>query len=102
VAPTVRYLGIVGSAVGIGAALSTTLAGYVDHFGSIAFWSAAVAVGLGLVWLLSPRPPDSARVPTLSLGSARDEEGLRRPRCWYANSFAKTVFRCLYPRQGGR
>ena len=65
-------LGIVGSAVGIGAALSTTLAGYVmDHFGSsLAFWSlAAVAVGgLGLVWLLLPETrPDSARGPTLSL-----------------------------------
>ena len=64
-------LGIVGSAVGIGAALSTTLAGYVmDHFGSsLAFWSlAAVAVGgLGLVWLLLPETrPDSARAPTLS------------------------------------
>ncbi|MET0813733.1 MAG: MFS transporter, partial [Pseudoxanthomonas sp.] len=64
-------LGIVGSAVGIGAALSTTLAGYVmDHFGSsLAFWSlAAVAVGgLGLVWLLLPETrPDSAREPTLS------------------------------------
>ncbi len=60
-------LGIVGSAVGIGAALSTTLAGYMmDHFGSgVAFWSlAAVAVcGLGLVWLLLPETrPD----PTLS------------------------------------
>ena len=40
-------LGIVGSAVGIGAALSTTLAGYMmDRFGSsLAFWSlAGVAV----------------------------------------------------------
>jgi MFS family permease len=60
-------LGIVGSAVGIGAALSTTLAGYtIDHFGSsVAFWSlASVAVcGLGLVWLLLPETrPD----PTLS------------------------------------
>jgi MFS family permease len=64
-------LGIVGSAVGIGAALSTTLAGYIlDHFGSsLAFWSlAAVAVcGLGLVWLLLPETrPDSAEVPTVS------------------------------------
>ncbi len=62
-----RGLGIVGSAVGIGAALSTTLAGYtIDHFGSsVAFWSlASVAVcGLGLVWLLLPETrPD----PTLS------------------------------------
>jgi MFS family permease len=51
-------LGIVGSAVGIGAALSTTVAGYMlDHFGSsLAFWGlAAVAIcGLGLVWLLFP------------------------------------------------
>ena len=51
-------LGIVGSAVGIGAALSTTLAGYsIDHFGSsVAFFSlASIAVcGLALVWLLLP------------------------------------------------
>jgi MFS family permease len=49
-------LGIVGSSVGIGAALSTTLAGYtIDHFGSgVAFCSlASIAVcGLALVWLL--------------------------------------------------
>jgi MFS family permease len=64
-------LGIVGSAVGIGAALSTTLAGYMmDHFGSsVAFWSlACVAVcGLGLVWLLLPetRPdPTQSRTPS--------------------------------------
>jgi predicted MFS family arabinose efflux permease len=58
-------LGVVGSAVGIGAALSTTFAGYIlDHFGSgFAFWSlAAVAIcGLGLVWLLLPETrPDPA------------------------------------------
>ena len=58
-------LGVVGSAVGIGAALSTTFAGYIlDHFGSgLAFWSlAAVAMcGLGLVWLLLPETrPDPA------------------------------------------
>ena len=51
-------LGIVGSAVGIGAALSTTLAGYaIDHFGSgVAFSGlAAIAIaGLALVWLLLP------------------------------------------------
>jgi MFS family permease len=51
-------LGIVGSAVGIGAALSTTLAGYtIDHFGSsIAFYGLAfIAVcGLVSVWLLLP------------------------------------------------
>jgi MFS family permease len=51
-------LGIVGSAVGIGAALSTTIAGYtIDHFGSaIAFYGLAlIAVcGLTVVWLLLP------------------------------------------------
>jgi MFS family permease len=51
-------LGVVGSAVGIGAALSTTLAGYtIDHFGSgVAFSGlAAIAIaGLALVWLLLP------------------------------------------------
>jgi MFS family permease len=58
-------LGIVGSAVGIGAALSTTMAGYtIDHFGSsIAFYGLAfIAVcGLALVWLLLPETrPDAA------------------------------------------
>jgi MFS family permease len=57
-------LGIVGSAVGIGAALSTTAAGYtIDHFGSsIAFYGLAfIAVcGLALVWLLLPETrPDA-------------------------------------------
>jgi MFS family permease len=64
-------LGIVGSAVGIGAALSTTLAGFMmDRFGSsLAFWSlAGVAVcGLALVWLLLPETrPESAPTPALS------------------------------------
>ncbi|HEY6992433.1 MAG TPA: MFS transporter [Xanthobacteraceae bacterium] len=56
-------LGIVGSAVGIGAALSTTLAGYaIDHFGrTVAFCGlASVAVcGLALLWLMLPE----TRVP---------------------------------------
>ena len=57
-------LGIIGSAVGIGAALSTTLAGYaIDHFGSsVAFFSLAfiAACGLALVWLLLPETrPDA-------------------------------------------
>ena len=59
-------LGIVGSAVGIGAALSTTLAGYaMDHFGSsVAFFSLAFigACGLALVGLLLPETrPDPRR-----------------------------------------
>jgi predicted MFS family arabinose efflux permease len=50
--------GIVGTATGIGASLSTVLAGYVsDLFGSsIAFTglSAVAATGLALVWLAMP------------------------------------------------
>ena len=55
--------GIVGTASGVGAATSTTLAGYVgDHFGSsIAFLGLAgiAAVGLVTVWALMPEtgPP---------------------------------------------
>ena len=61
-------LGIVGSAVGIGAALSTTLAGYaIDHFGSsVAFFGLAfiAACGLALVWLLLPETrPDAEQSP---------------------------------------
>jgi MFS family permease len=51
-------LGIVGSAMGIGAALSTTIAGFVfDRFGSmISFFglAAVAALGLLIVWLLMP------------------------------------------------
>ncbi len=51
-------LGVVGSAVGIGAAISTTVAGYtMDHFGSsVAFLGLAcfAVCGLALVWLLLP------------------------------------------------
>jgi predicted MFS family arabinose efflux permease len=50
--------GIVGTATGIGASLSTTLAGYTsDHLGSeYAFLglAAVAAVGLAAVWLLMP------------------------------------------------
>jgi MFS family permease len=56
-------LGIVGSAVGIGAALSTTLAGYVaDHLGTgIAFCGlAGIALGgLALVQLLPETRPNT-------------------------------------------
>jgi len=51
-------LGIVGTGTGIGASLSTTLAGYAsDNFGSsVAFVILAViaAVGLAMVWALMP------------------------------------------------
>jgi predicted MFS family arabinose efflux permease len=59
--------GIVGTMTGIGASLSTTLAGYTsDHFGSeSAFFglAAVAALGLAAVWLLLPetrpsREPD--------------------------------------------
>jgi predicted MFS family arabinose efflux permease len=50
--------GIVGTATGIGASLSTLLAGYVsDKFGSsVAFTglAAVAAVGLALIWLVMP------------------------------------------------
>ena len=62
-------LGIIGSAVGIGAALSTTLAGFaIDHFGSsVAFLGLAAVAGCGVLavwWLLpetGPRLPEPAR-----------------------------------------
>ena len=61
-------LGIIGSAVGIGAALSTTLAGYtIDHFGSsTAFYGLAfIAVcGLALVWLRLPETRPAADLPS--------------------------------------
>jgi len=51
-------LGIVGTAVGIGAALSTTLAGYaMDHFGghlTFAFLASIAVCGLGLAWFMLP------------------------------------------------
>ena len=59
-------VGVIGSAVGIGAALSTTLAGYaIDHFGSsVAFFGLAciATCGLLLVCLLLPETrPDAER-----------------------------------------
>ena len=51
-------LGILGTSTGIGASLSSTLAGYMsDHFGSPAAFAALAAiafVGLGVLWLLMP------------------------------------------------
>jgi predicted MFS family arabinose efflux permease len=62
-------LGIAGTAIGIGAALSTTLAGYVsDHFGSEAAFlvlAAIAAAGLASIWALMPetRPKDETAPP---------------------------------------
>jgi predicted MFS family arabinose efflux permease len=57
--------GIVGTATGIGASLSTVLAGYVsDRFGSsIAFSGLAgvAALGLAMIWLVMPETRRSAR-----------------------------------------
>ena len=56
--------GIVGTATGIGASLSTVLAGYVsDSFGSsIAFTGLAgvAAMGLATIWLVMPETRRSA------------------------------------------
>ena len=56
--------GIVGTATGIGASLSTVLAGYVsDTFGSsIAFTglAAIAALGLAVIWLFMPETRRSA------------------------------------------
>ena len=57
--------GIVGTATGIGASLSTALAGYVsDSFGSsVAFTGLAgvAAVGLAMIWFVMPETRRSAR-----------------------------------------
>ena len=59
--------GVVGTATGIGASLSTVLAGYVsDKFGSsVAFAGLATvaAVGLVVIWMAMPetRPPPQSR-----------------------------------------
>jgi predicted MFS family arabinose efflux permease len=56
--------GIVGTATGIGASLSTVLAGYVsDHFGSsVAFLglAAVAAMSLAMIWLVMPETRRSA------------------------------------------
>jgi predicted MFS family arabinose efflux permease len=70
-------LGIVGTAIGVGATLSTTLAGYVsDHFGShTAFLvlAAIAAAGLACIWALMPetRPDDETPPAADEASSAR-------------------------------
>jgi MFS family permease len=57
-------LGTVGTATGVGASLSTTLAGYVgDHFGSAAAFLSLAGIGLAglaLVWALMPETGEVA------------------------------------------
>jgi MFS family permease len=73
-------LGIVGSAVGIGAAFSTTLGGYaMDHFGrTLAFSSLATiaACGLALLWLL----PETRRVVGALASAAQTAPSLKSER----------------------
>jgi MFS family permease len=62
-------LGIVGTAVGIGAAMSTTVAGYaMDHFGSnvtFALLASIAGCGLMMVWAVLPETrPDAVRTQT--------------------------------------
>ena len=60
--------GIVGTATGIGASLSTVLAGYAaDRFGSgVAFLglAAVAATGLAMIWLVMPETRRGESVPT--------------------------------------
>ena len=60
-------LGITGTAIGVGATLSTTLAGYVsDHFGSgTAFLvlAAIATLGLACIWLLMPETRRDEETP---------------------------------------
>ncbi len=62
--------GVVGSGIGIGASLSTTMAGYVsDHFGNVATFAvlASIAiVGLLFVLAMSVQRPNVAAVSQLS------------------------------------
>jgi MFS family permease len=97
-------LGIVGSAVGIGAALSTTLAGYaIDHFGSsVAFFSLAsiAACGLALVWLLLPetRPDAGAVAPRRGLNLvASDAEACIDRKAAMRSSGRPTVIPVNFP-----
>ena len=91
-------LGIVGSAVGIGAALSTTLAGFMmDRFGSsLAFWSlAGVAVGAGPGLAAAPGdPPRVRRRHQRCRNFVIKRGGLRQSGCWYATDWE----RCASPR----
>jgi MFS family permease len=86
-------LGIVGSAVGMGAAFSTTLGGYaMDHFGrTLAFSSLATiaACGLALLWLL----PETRRVVGALASAAQTAPSLKSERKrsrlsanWYARA----------------
>jgi MFS family permease len=67
-------LGAIGTAVGIGAAMSTTLAGYaMDHFGgqfTFTLLASVAALGLGLAWLMLPETRPEPIGPTNSSSAA--------------------------------
>jgi predicted MFS family arabinose efflux permease len=68
-------LGVTGTAIGVGASLSTTLAGYAsDHFGSeTAFLvlAAIAAAGLACIWMFMPETrPDEDRPPETAAAEA--------------------------------
>jgi MFS family permease len=67
-------LGTVGTAVGIGAAMSTTLAGYtMDHFGgqfTFTLLASVAACGLGMAWLMLPETRPEIIGPTNSSSAA--------------------------------
>ena len=70
--------GVVGTATGIGASLSTVLAGFVsDKFGSnVAFvgLAAVAAIGLAVIWLAMPetRPARTKRATSPHARGTRD------------------------------
>ncbi len=76
--------GIVGTATGIGASLSTVLAGYVsDKFGSsVAFTGLAgvAALGLVMIWLVMPETRRSADEPVAPSKATPPCDTARRSR----------------------
>ncbi len=68
-------LGIVGTAIGVGATLSTTLAGYVsDHFGSHTAFLVLAAIataGLACIWGLMPETRPNDETPPVDEAPAR-------------------------------
>ncbi len=68
-------LGVVGFAIGIGATVSTTAAGWVaDHFGSQIAFLGLAGVGLAATLLLLTLMPET-RPPHLPGGAATDDDG---------------------------
>ena len=97
-------LGIVGSAIGVGASLSTTLAGYMfDHLGqavTFASMAAVAAAGAALVWLCMPetRPePDSAEENRLLNSHILEPQRGADLMCWKAREPRRITFGPGFP-----